>query len=300
MTGTRKENSLPDQKAFIDRRPAFTILLSSYFGAGKTVQSLSFPKCYVISIDPLGLEPLRQPKNEHLLKNLVWFEELGRENQNDLKVLFQEGVKSTERGSLYGCIEHAKEMAAKGEVETLVIDGGTYLVDLVWSKITELETVKSANTGNVDGQAMYRALGLYLYRLFASNLLTVATRSNLNLIVTFHLKRESEIQMQGNAKQARKLMLNSDIALQIEGGFRNRVEGLFGGSLYLEKTLKDGNTKYEAICDISKAFQTTVMAKNRWGLPARIDLTSKTLYQHLMETIGRGKTANISTAAAKG
>lgn len=267
---------------FIAKRPMFTALLSGYFGAGKTVQALSFPKCYVISVDPAGLEPLRQPRNAKLLDNLIEYEELGRENQSDLKALFTETAPT--RASLYGCVERAKELAAKGEVETLVIDGGTYLIDLYWAKICEMEQVK-AQSGNLDTQAMYRNLGLGLYRMFAANLLTTASRSNLNLIVTFHIKRESEEQMQGNPKKARKLMLNSDIALQIEGGFRNKIEGLFGGSLYLEKTLKDGAIKYSAICDVEKAFQTTVLAKNRWGLPARVDLSNKTLYQTLMETL---------------
>lgn len=279
---------MPTKADFIAKRPMFTVLLSSYFGCGKTVQALSFPKCFVISVDPAGLEPLRQPKNIKLLDNLVEYVELGRESQNDLKALFKEGVPATDLTSIYGCIERAKELAAKGEVETLVLDGGSYAVDLFWAKICELEQVKSEKTGNVDTQSMYRSLGLGLYRLFAGNLLTTASRSNLNLVATFHLKRESEEQMQGNPKKARKLMLNSDIALQVEGGFRNKIEGLFGGSLYLEKTLDktSGAIKYEAICDISKAMQTTVLAKNRWGLKPRIDLTNKTLYEHLMETVG--------------
>jgi hypothetical protein len=278
---------MPTREDFIKKRPTFTALLSGYFGAGKTLQALSFPKAYVISIDPAGLEPLRQPKNAKFLANLVEYDELGRENQNDLKLLFAENVKSTERTSIYGCVERAKELAAKGEVETLVIDGGTYLVDLLWTKINELEQVKSANTGNIDSQSMYRNLGLGLYRMFAANLLTAASRAGMNLICTFHIKRESEEQMQGNTKKARKLMLNSDIALQIEGGFRNKIEGLFGGSLYLEKSLDKttGAIKYEAICDVSKAFQTVVLAKNRWGLPPRIDLSQKSLFEHLMDTL---------------
>lgn len=281
---------MPTRADFIAKRPMFTVLLSSYFGCGKTVQALSFPKCFVISVDPAGLEPLRQPKNAKLLENLVEYVELGRESQNDLKAVFKEGVPATELSSIHGCIERAKELAAKGEVETLVVDGGTYLVDMYWAKICELEEVR-AQSGARDTQAMYRNLGLGLYRLFAANMLTVASRANLNLLCTFHIKRESEEQMQGSVKKARKLMLNSDIALQVEGGFRNRIEGLFGGSLYLEKTLDktSGVIKYEAICDISKAMQTVIMAKNRWGLPARIDLTNKTLFQHLMETVSAKK-----------
>lgn len=222
---------------------------------------------------------------------MVEYEELGREKTTELKEMFKEN--STETSSIYGCVERAKKLAAEGKVETLVIDGGTYLVDLVWARICELEEVRASQTGNRDTQAMYRNLGLELYRMFAANFLTAASRANMNLICTFHIKRESEEQMQGNTKKARKLMLNSDIALQIEGGFRNKIEGLFGGSLYLEKTIDktSGAIKYEAICDVSKAFQTTVLAKNRWGLPARIDLSTKSLYETLMETLGKKSTA---------
>lgn len=276
---------------WLARRPMFTLLLNGYFGVGKSLQALSFPKCYVLSLDPAGLEPLRQPKNQKFLDNLVEVAELGRLDQNDLRLLFKEDPK--EQNSVYGCIERAKELAASGEVETLVVDGGTYLVDLLWAKINELEQVKSEKTGNLDTQAMYRNLGLKLYQLFAANFLTTASRSNINLVCTFHIKRESEEQMQGNPKKARKLMLNSDLALQIEGGFRNKIEGLFGGSLYLEKVFKkDGDRstyQYNAICDIEKAFQTTVMAKNRWGLPPRVSLDSKTLYEVLIETLALKK-----------
>jgi len=287
---------MPDKAGFLERRPAFTVLLSGYFGAGKTLQMLSFPKCYIISVDPSGLEPLRQPRNQKFLDNLVWYEELGREDKTELKDMFDETAKSDNRKSLFGCIAHAKELAAKGEVETLGIDGGTYLVDLIWSKINEFEKIRSAKTGNLDGQAMYRELGIYLYRLFAANLLTVASRNHLNLLVSFHLKRESEEQLQSSANtpnRARKLMLNSDIALMIEGGFRNKIEGLFGGSLYLEKLFDKEKNKinYSALCDVTKGFSTTVLAKNRWGLKPRIDLNDKTLYEHLMETLAIPKTA---------
>lgn len=289
---------MPSADHFMKKNPTFTILLNSYFGMGKTLQAHSFPKCYTLSVDPQGLETLRQPKNKKFFNNLVWYEELNRETKQDLKTLFQEGAKSTERSSLFGCLEHVKEMAAAGDVETLVIDGGSYLVDLVWAKINELEEQRSANTGQPDGMAMYRSLGLYLQRLFATNLLTLSTRHNLNCIVTFHLKRENETQMQGSAKQAKKLILNSDVSLMIEGGFRSKIEGLFGGSLYLEKTLKDGKIEYAALCDVANAYGSRVMAKNRWGLPTRLVLNEKSLYEALMEALAL-KPANVPTATTK-
>lgn len=291
--GEREVKPLPNREDFVKRRPAFTCLLSGYFGAGKTLQALSFPKCYVISVDPNGLEPLRQPKNQKFLDNLAWYEEIGREDKTELKDIFDHSAKADKRTSIYGCIEHAKQLAAKGEVETLVLDGGTYLVDLCWAKINEFEKKMSVQKGTLDSQSMYRELGIGLHQLFAANLLTGCNRSNMNLICTFHLKRESDEQMQGNPKKARKLMLNSDIALMIEGGFRNKIEGLFGGSLYLEKVFdKEKNViNYSALCDVGVAFKTTVLAKNRWGLKPRIDLNNKSLYEHLMETLAAPKLA---------
>jgi hypothetical protein len=279
---------MPDRDTFLQRRPALTLNISGFFGSGKTLQSLSFPKCYVISCDPAGLETIRQPSNTKFLANLVWYEELHNESREELKEMFRESAVSTERGSVYGCIAHAKELAAKGEAETLVIDGFTYLADMKWRQINEYEVAKSGTTGNVDTQAMYRNLGLYLHRFVASNLMTMATREKLNVILTTHLKRESEETIHGSDKfknRAKKVMTNSDIAPMIEGGFRNKLSGLVGGDLYLEKSLKDGKMVYEAICDISRGLGTVVLAKNRFGLPPRLNLNEKSLYEAIVDAL---------------
>lgn len=283
---------MPNQEEFVKRRPALTLNISGFFGTGKTLQSLSFPKCYVISCDPAGLETIRQPSNAKFLANLIWYEELHNHQKEELKEMFRESAKTEERGSVYGCIAHAKELAAKGEIETLVIDGFTYFVDMKWRQINEYEVAKSATTGNLDTQAMYRNLGLYLHRFVASDLMTVATRNNLNVILTTHLKRESEEQVHGNANiknRAKKVMTNSDLAAQIEGGFRNKLSGLVGGDLYLEKTLKkDGErtvVQYDALCDMTRGYGGIVNAKNRFGLPARLDLTKQTLYEAITESL---------------
>jgi len=279
---------MPDRDAFLKRRPALTLNISGFFGTGKTLQSLSFPKCYVISCDPAGLETVRQPANARFLSNLVWYEELHNHSKEELKLMFTESAKADERGSIYGCLAHAKMMAESGDVETLVIDGFTYLVDMKWRQINEYEVAKSASTGNVDSQAMYRNLGLYLHRFVASDLMTMATRNQLNIILTTHLKRESEEQVQGNAavkNRAKKVMTNSDIAPMIEGGFRNKLSGLVGADLYLEKTLKDGKVQYDALCDMTRGYGGIVNAKNRFGLPARLDLTKQTLYQAIMDSL---------------
>jgi len=278
---------MPDKQTFIERRPALTLNISGFFGTGKTLQSLSFPKCYVISCDPAGLETVRQPANAKFLSNLVWYEELHNHSRDELKELFRESATANERGSVYGALAHAKSLG--DGVETLVIDGFTYLVDMKWRQINEYEVAKSSTTGNVDSQAMYRNLGLYLHRFVASDLMTMATRNSMNIILTTHLKRESEEQVQGNANvknRAKKVMTNSDIAPMIEGGFRNKLSGLVGADLYLEKTLKDGKIYYDALCDMTRGYGGIVNAKNRMGLPPRLLLNDTTLYDAIMKSLG--------------
>lgn len=295
------ETDMPDREAFLQRRPALTLNISGFFGSGKTLQSLSFPKCYVISCDPAGLETVRQPVNAKFLANLVWYEELHNESREELKEMFREAATSEQRGSVYGCLAHAKQLAAKGEVETLIIDGFTYLADMKWRAINEYEIAKSQTTGNVDSQAMYRNLGLYLHRFVASSLMTMASREKLNVILTTHLKRESEETIHGSDKlknRAKKVMTNSDIAPMIEGGFRNKLSGLVGGDLYLEKSLKDGKITYEAICDIARGLGTVVLAKNRFGLPPRLDLTGKSLYEAITNAL-KSKQGGVAAVAAK-
>ena len=290
---------MPAKSDFIKRKPALTLNISGFFGTGKTLQSLSFPRCYVISCDPAGLETVRQPSNAKFLSNLIWYEELHNHSKEELKELFRETASSNERGSIYGCLAHAKEMAAKGEVETLIIDGFTYLVDMKWRQINEYELAKSATTGNVDSQSMYRNLGLYLHRFVASDLMTAATRNNLNIILTTHLKRESEETVHGNANiknRAKKVMTNSDIAPMIEGGFRNKLSGLVGADLYLEKTLKDGKVSYDALCDMTRGYGGVVNAKNRFGLPARLNLNDKSLYEAIMQSLAVKATATVSSS----
>lgn len=279
---------MPDRSAFLERKPALTLNISGYFGSGKTLQSLSFPKCYVISCDPAGLETVRQPSNAKFLANLAWYEELHIESKGELVGTFKENATSEQRDSIYGCLAHARELAAKGEIESLVIDGFTYFVDMKWRQINEYELAKSATTGNVDSQTMYRNLGLYLHRFVASDLMTMATRHKLNVILTTHLKRESEEAVQGNANiknRAKKVMTNSDIAPMIEGGFRNKLSGLVGADLYLEKSLKDGKVQYDVLCDLTRGYGTLVNAKNRMGLPARLDLTNKSLHEAIMNSL---------------
>lgn len=292
---------MPTKDEFLQRKPALTLNISGYFGTGKSLQAHSFPKCYTISCDPAGLETLRQPKNLKYLNNLVEYDELHNQSTDELKEMFRETATSSERGSVYGCLARARELAANKEIETLIIDGFTYFVDMKWRAVNAHEIARSSNTGNVDTQSMYRNLGLYLHRFVASDLMTMASRNQLNIILTTHLKRESEEQVQGGMakNRARKVALNSDIAPMIEGGFRNKMEGLVGASIYLDKKIVEGKAKYEAICDIATGLGTIVNAKNRYGLPPKLDLTNSSLYDKIMESLqvkATGSTAGTTAA----
>lgn len=280
---------MPSSQEFKSKQPSFTLLLNAPFGSGKTYQAMTFPKVYAIGFDPSGLDILYQKGNEKLMSNLVWNEYIGNKSETELKEVFRENAKASERTSLYGCLAHCEELAKSGEAKTLLLDGFTYLVDSKWQHICEFEEQKSVSTGNIDTQAMYRNLGLYLFRLVASNILTMATRLNLNVVMTCHLKRESQDAVQGSDKtknRARKVSLDSDISPQIEGGFRNKIEGLVGASLYLDKKIgMDNKSKYLAYCDKTLAWGTVINAKNRYGLPQVLELSNNNLYESLMKSV---------------
>lgn len=278
---------MPSKEEFVSKRPAFTCLLNGMPGDGKTRSAMTFPKVYVIGCDPSGLDILYQRGNEALLENLYWYEYLHNESETDLKLVFNERAKSDERTSVYGCLAHAKELAKKGEIQTLVFDNFNFFVDMRWQYINEYEARKSNKTGELDTQGMYRDLGLYLNRFFAADLVTMATRQNLNVIVTSHIKRENPEAVEGTKTRAGKVNKETDIAPLIEGGFRQRVEGIVGASLYLErKAGKDAKgahiVTYKAYTQKAFGLDTVLPAKNRYGLANPLDLTNKSLYEALM------------------
>lgn len=270
---------MPSGKELLSSPPAVTILMNAHYGAGKTRQGMSFEKVQAIGFDPSGLDILKQKELSSIASNLVWYDYVNPMTDDELRDVFrQQPNKEGKRGLIYQLLEEAKERATKGEIKTILLDGTTYFCDLRWRLINIDEIQKSERTGNVDTQAMYRNLGIWLQTFFARDLLPLATRHGLNVICTCHLKREGEEQVQGTDKKAGKINKMSDIAPMIEGGFRNKIEGLFGASIYLERKIgTDGKVQFLAHCNIKQALGTVVDAKNRYGLPQSIDLTGKNL-----------------------
>lgn len=263
-----------------------TFMLNGSFGSGKTRQGLTAKKTFGIGFDPNGFDVVKQKELARLANNLVWFEYINPTTDGELRDAFREEKnKEGKRGALYELFDRVKDMAAKGEVENLLLDGVTYLVDLRWKLINIDEIEKSANTGNVDTQAMYRNLGLKLQTFFARDLLPMAGRCGISIVCTCHLKRESEETLEGakdartGLKKAGKVNKLNSIAPQIEGGFRNKVEGLFGASIYLERKLDGGKTVYLAHTGLCQAYGSVLEAKNRYGLPVKMDLTDKDFFE---------------------
>lgn len=269
---------MPQGKQLLESDPAITILLNAHYGAGKTRQGMTFPKVYAIGFDPSGLDILKQKSLSKLADNLAWYEYVNPMTDDDLRDAYRMIPKDGKRGLIYQHLEQVKELAEKGEVKSVLLDGVTYFADLRWRLINLDEVQKSEKTGNVDTQAMYRNLGIWLQAFFARDLLPLATRHGLNVICTCHLKREGEEQVQGTDKKAGKINKMSDIAPMIEGGFRNKIEGLFGASIYLERKVDNsGKITYLAHSNAKAALGTIVEAKNRYGLPATLDVTDKNL-----------------------
>lgn len=270
---------MPDLAEFMGQEPTFTAIVNGHYGTGKTHFGLTFPKVYAVCVADRGIDILRRKGNEKLRQNLVWYEYVNPVDDKEMLEFFKEPGGGLER-----ILTHVKQLAHEGKIKTLLMDGFTYLVDIKWRQINLTEVEKSSRTGNMDAQAMYRNLGLYLMRFVTRDLLPLSTRHGLNIVLTCHLKRESEQTLEGNKERAGKVDKMSDIAPLIEGGFRSKAEGLFGASLYLDAKLIGGKAVYTAYCQKTTAMRTVVNAKNRYGLPAVVENVSYDKLVSCMDT----------------
>ena len=262
---------MPTQDEFKQQAPTFTVLANGLFGAGKTHLGMSFPKVYYLGFEPSGLEILRIPENKELLNNLVEYEYVEPTNTAQYKEWFEKGGR---KGKMYQSLDRAKQLFADRKVTTLFVDNLTYMVDKYWQYINEFHKVFGKN-GNLDSQAMYGQLRSDLFFLFSGEILSFKG----NIVASCHLKRESEQTMEGSedGKRAGKVDKSSDLAPQILGSFRDLIPGLFGAVIYLDQK-SDG--KRIAYCTKQRAFETTIYAKNRYGLPPIVEnISYKTLWE---------------------
>lgn len=283
-----------------------SIWLNGGAGSGKTLQGMTFPRVMIITFDPTGTDVLRQPENQKYIDNLVVHVPL---NGIPLDEVFQFTEKPNER-SIYGALALARQLGPLGEkkIETVFLDGFNYLATLKWTQICESKGVvwtekQTMDRKEADQRSWYDALGSYLDHLVLQNLLPLATRDRLNVVVSCHLQRESENTVKGiqvarsataleqQAQSKRQVNLDSDLSPQVLGSFRQRIAGLPSAMIYLEDRLEQDDKgkeviQYYAYCrrTRSESLDTVVLAKNRFGL-GTLRLTNGNLYRTIVHKI---------------
>jgi hypothetical protein len=219
-------------------------------GAGKTTFGISHPKIYMISTE----RDNEMIWNRHPLyrDNVVVHKQFMPDPANEelsLKVAYDPILANS---TIVKCINEAKQMQKEGKIETLMIDNLTYLAMNKKMRIDKYEQ-QFSKQGNLNTEAMWGALGLWLYELFALHVTTF----HGNLVVTAHQMREGEEAME------KKIDKGTDVFPDCLGSFRNKVLGMFSNIFYLQTVQDKEGDKYYA--RTSKA--NGVFAKNRFGLP---------------------------------
>lgn len=268
------------------KRPSYAIVLIGPPGSGKTRAGLSFPKVFAATFDPVGLELIFDPANAGLRDNLVYHVPL---NGIPLADVFKITDEPSET-SLYGAIALAKKLKAEGKIDTVLLDGVSYLADLKQEHVAD----------DKDTRAMYRQLGGFLSQFFLQTFLPLATRHGLNCVMTMHLQRESKDTVEGVSDPSSKaygtskplINQNSDLNAQIVGGFRHKISGMPSAVIYLSHRLEaDAEGKeilnYYAYCQktYAKEWGSEVDAKNRYGLGARLKMTGGNLFKTLQSKL---------------
>lgn len=274
------------------------VMASGPFGSGKSYFATSFPKIWYEGTEPSGVEFLKLPECAHLLANLVEHREClvdPNQGRSEIKALVEEFSAPTmaargqvREGQIYTDLKAAHQAYKDGKVETLVFDNLTYLAQLFWTYInliirSDFET----KDGKIDTLKMYGYLSSWLYRFMLTHVVSFPG----NVVVTCHLKDESQ------EKLEKKRDKQVSVVPSILGGFRDLAEGMFTASIYLEKkmlrvtdpktTKVSDQLTYWAYCDTQMAYGSKILAKNRHGLPARMQDIS---YQAIMDVI-KGKRA---------
>lgn len=248
---------------FFQQKNKTSVLLCSNFGEGKTTVGITFPKFAYIGFRQGGLSVLEQEKNRKFRDNLVHYEEMVPMSDEELKEMFNPANRA---GRIFKSLDYIKELAKKGEVETLFIDDFTDCVNniqkYVWSYEKQL-TEKGAE----DAQKMYGTLLRRLSDLFDRDIITF--RKLGNVVVACHLMRESEQTVEGTKQRAGLVDKMSMIFPDISGSFRREIQRKFENVFYLENRIQD--KKFVAYTSKQLAFGTVILAKNVKGLPPIVE-----------------------------
>ena len=267
---------------FLQNKVKTSLLLCANFGEGKTSVIITFPKIFYIGFRQGGLEVIRQTKNISYQKNLIRYEELCPKSDEELREMFQPDGR---KGLIFKYLDEAKEMAKKGEVDTLAIDDFTDGVENVQKYIWTFRK-KMGQGGMDDTQGMYGDLKIQLSNLFDRDMLTF--RRFGNLIVSTHVMREAEQTIEGTKTRAGAVDKQSDLYPDIIGSFRREVQRKFENVIYMETKLSGQQRKFVAYTCKQIAFGTVILAKNSLGLPPVIEnVTYESILNNNQPTVAK-------------
>ena len=234
------------------------VLVAAPPGGGKTFHGLTYPKVAYFGFEPNGLDTLRS--NPQLQKNLVLSEEFVPSADEDIKGLFDRLMKA---------LQLARQYAKDGKVETLFADNYTMLAEYRWAYINQYEKQMSSKTGNVDTQAMYGALRMWLIDFTLKQIVSFPG----NTVISVHELRE------GAEEMSEAVYKDAPIQPNILGSFRQRLPQLVSAYIALDvKQIAPNVYKYLAYCTKSRERMT----KNRYGLPPVIEDIS---YDKIISTL---------------
>lgn len=307
---------MPSASDYLAQPPLFLILALGPPNSGKSDLAMTFPSVYVASFDPEGFAILKgkTERAKLLAKNLRYIETFNPHGEAASRRLYARSKQLTEgkpghpatygpmdssdcSTNLMGWLAHVAELGKAGEIQTVVLDGLNYLVSQKFN-LCCLDTKNFTREGTLDRFAVYRDLKNYLTQFMWSELLPLCTSYRLNLVVTCHVKRLSEEQIEGKKQGDKqvsvgKVVQDSDLAPIIDGGFRDEIDGKFGAVIYTEHKLKAKvaaramEHQYLAYCNKSPGMETLLNAKNKYNLKSDvIDLTNKSFYEELVNAQG--------------
>ena len=291
---------MPTREQFIQQQKRIKAMVSAHYGAGKTHFGLTFPKVGAVVTEPQDLAILNDPANAHLLANLVEYDLCyvdGSDGKFDWQQLVEEptGIcplppiagQTKEGGLIYRSLRRMFQGAKEGRIETLFLDNLTYTAEGFFQYLEKYRAKEFLTAqGAVEKRQMYGYLSNWLYRF----LMTSVVNFPGNVVVSCHLKSE------GEEKMKKKKDGQVEVVPNILGGFRDKAEGLFTASIYLERkllTVKDPKTgkvtqtpRFVAYTQnqMVPGFGSKILAKNVHGLPPIMQNIS---YQSIMEHVTR-------------
>ncbi len=249
-----------------NRKVQVKLLTIGETGAGKTHMAATFPKAYFLITEPEGTATfVNQPK---LHENIVGWDYFIPTSSENTKEVFDNLIKATDK---------AREMAQKGEIETLVLDNMTYLAENRWIYINKY-AAQYGRSGELNTQAMYGDLNRWLYSFTLMKLLSCPC----NVVVNCHEMLESEEALD------KKPDKTSPILPSILGGFRDKAGGMFSCVFHLmKKKGADKQTHFFARTDKGQGRN----AKNRYKLPEVIENVSyNTIMSAIQKSLTEGET----------